>query len=207
MRIHLKMYRMLLRLYPAGFRDEYRAPLERQFRDDYADAVHTTGVGRLWLRVAMDFARSMPRQLIEQIRQDARHALRGWRRHPLAVAFAIATMAAGIGGSTGVFSVLNAVLLRSLPFGDADRLAAVLHFSPNAQNSEEFRSWYEQSAYLEDAARFSGMDSPISCSVAPWLAPTRSESGRRSAPAERVSCSNSSRRACCCRAPGPCSVW
>ena len=55
-------------------------------------------------------------QLTREIAQDARHALRVWRRRPLHTAFAIAVLAIAIGANTGVFSVLNALLLRALPF-------------------------------------------------------------------------------------------
>ena len=65
----------------------------------------------------------MPSQLAREIAQDTRHALRLWRRRPLTTGFAIAALAIAIGANTGVFSVLNALLLRSLPFHEADRLA------------------------------------------------------------------------------------
>ena len=49
---------------------------------------------------------------------------------PWHTAFAILALAIGIGANTGVFSVVNALLLRSLPFRDADRLAALQVFFP-----------------------------------------------------------------------------
>jgi putative ABC transport system permease protein len=48
--------------------------------------------------------------------QDVRYALRLWTSRPWQTGFAIAALAIGIGSNTGVFSVVNALLLRSLPF-------------------------------------------------------------------------------------------
>jgi hypothetical protein len=54
-----------------------------------------------------------------------RHALRQLRESPGFAATAILTLALGIGSSTAIFAVLDAVLLEPLPFPHADRLVAV----------------------------------------------------------------------------------
>ena len=54
---------------------------------------------------------------------DIQLALRGLRRHPAFAIAAIATLALGIGANTAVFSVVHGVLLRPLPYPDADRVA------------------------------------------------------------------------------------
>ena len=56
---------------------------------------------------------------------DVRSALRSIRHHPAFALTAMATLALGIGATTAVFSVVNAVLLRSLPYADADRVVIV----------------------------------------------------------------------------------
>jgi hypothetical protein len=57
--------------------------------------------------------------------RDLLHAVRGLRKVPTFTPTSIVTIALGIGASTAIFSVVNAVLLRSLPYRDAGRLALI----------------------------------------------------------------------------------
>ena len=57
--------------------------------------------------------------------RDVRYGLRQVRRNPAFSAIAIATLALGIGGITAMFSVVDAVLIRPLPYTDADRLVMI----------------------------------------------------------------------------------
>ena len=65
------------------------------------------------------------RELIESVWNDLRVTARGVRLRPGYAAIVIATLALGIGANTAVFSVLDSVLLRGLPFPHADRLVTV----------------------------------------------------------------------------------
>jgi predicted permease len=65
----------------------------------------------------------------ESIAQDIRYSLRTMARSPAFTAVTIFTLALGIGASTAIFSLINAVLLRSLPYGNSSRL--VYLYTPN----------------------------------------------------------------------------
>ena len=90
--------------------------------------------------------------------QDLKYTLRLWAARPWQTAFAVAALAIGIGANTGVFSVLNALLLRSLPFREPDRLVLFHEFFPPHDSAKEFHEWRQQSAYLADAALFEEND-------------------------------------------------
>ena len=144
----VRLYRRLLNLYPAGFRENYAAAMERAFRDELRESHGAF----LWLRLLADLAVSLPAQFARELAQDARHTLRLWAAHPWHTAFAILALAIGIGANTGIFSVVNALLLRSLPFRDAERLASLDLFFPPHDSPQHFHDWRTHSDYLADAA-------------------------------------------------------
>jgi putative ABC transport system permease protein len=59
------------------------------------------------------------------VAQDVRYALRGFRRNPVFTIAVVATLAVGIGATTAVFSVVDRILFRSLPYAHDDRLVSV----------------------------------------------------------------------------------
>lgn len=74
--------------------------------------------------------------LVQDLRADARHTFRGFRRSPVFAAVAILTLGLGIGGTTAIFSVVNGVILKPLPFPDPHRLVAVHHSMPGVGADE-----------------------------------------------------------------------
>ena len=62
---------------------------------------------------------------IEALVQDFRYAVRGFRKSPGFTLVAVLTLAIGIGATTAVFTVINGILFRPLPYPDQDRLVAV----------------------------------------------------------------------------------
>jgi hypothetical protein len=64
-------------------------------------------------------------ETLDVLKQDAIYALRLMRAHPTFTAAIMLTLALGIGATTAVFSVVNSVLLRPLPFRDSDRIVLI----------------------------------------------------------------------------------
>jgi putative ABC transport system permease protein len=92
--------------------------------------------------------------------QDLRYGFRMLVKNPAFTLIAILALALGIGANTAIFSVVNAVLLRPLPFADADRLV-YLQAVNNAQgitrsniSPPDFEDWKNQSQSFQDMAAF-----------------------------------------------------
>ncbi|MGH9330250.1 MAG: ABC transporter permease [Vicinamibacterales bacterium] len=71
---------------------------------------------------------------LEDLRRDTHNAVRALGRNPAFTTVAVLTLALGIGANTAIFSVLNSVLLRPLPYEDGDRLVG-LYFHQPAEES------------------------------------------------------------------------
>jgi len=64
-------------------------------------------------------------EFVHQFQQDVSYGVRTLRRAPLFTTIAVLTLAIGIGASTAIFSVVHAVLLRSLPYSESDRVTVI----------------------------------------------------------------------------------
>lgn len=148
-----RLYRLLLRLYPARFREEYAASLQLQFQDDYRGVRGRPALLVFWARMLFDLAVSIPTQIVHEVSQDVRTSARVYRRRPLATGLAVIALAMAIGVTTGVFSVLNGVLFRSLPFREPERLVQIWMFRFRDQG--EVKDWGNHSTYLAEAAETS----------------------------------------------------
>ena len=86
---------------------------------------------------------------LEQRLKDIRYGARNLMRTPGFTAIALLTLALGIGANTAVFSVVNAVLLRSLAYKDPDRLVTLLHNGTNPVSPANYLDWRDQSSSFE----------------------------------------------------------
>ena len=104
------------RLFPLEFRGDFGDNMSADFRDQQPDALRRPGsMRRLWARTILDLLRRAPREHLDVLSRDASYAVPCARRHPLASATAILSLAIGIGLNSAVYSVVSGVLWRSLP--------------------------------------------------------------------------------------------
>lgn len=133
-------YRVLLRLLPRSFRDEFEDEMTQVFLEQHR---RSTGPGRLWLwleTIAAIVVLSL-RLRLDQTRVDLRHAVRGLLRQKTFTLTAVTTLALALGPATAVFSVLQGVVLDPLPGADLDRVVYAWVTNPE-RNRREF-PWSE----------------------------------------------------------------
>src|ERR1051326_3712077 len=81
--------------------------------------------------------------------QDVRFALRGMVKARAVTAVALVTLAVGIGANTAIFSIVNAVLLRPLPFRNPGQLVQIFADLPGVEHPERFGFWGVARSYFE----------------------------------------------------------
>jgi putative ABC transport system permease protein len=98
--------------------------------------------------------------IFEVLVQDIRYGVRMLAKHKAFTSIAVITLALGIGANTAIFSVVNELLLRPLPYHDAERIVTVWEVSPrgrhqNSTSRANFRAWREQTTSFNYMAAFS----------------------------------------------------
>ncbi|MGD8359984.1 MAG: ABC transporter permease [Gemmatimonadota bacterium] len=171
-RVGRRILDALMRLLPPGFREQYGDEM-RWAQERRLEAASREGrpVGA-WVRELGDLVRTCLREwagavgdlrhpspatggrgggvrayTLRSFPQDVRLALRGLRRNPGFAAVCIAMLAVGIGANTAIFSVVDAVLLRSLPYEGGNRLGIV--WTRSASSDETLREWVSYPDYSE----------------------------------------------------------
>lgn len=124
-RLSTRAFHALLAFYPAAFRDEYGRELSLVFADRYRDATGPWDRVRLWCEAFVGILTEAPKEHTRMILQDLRYAVRSLRQHALVSTTIVVTLGLGIGANTAVFSLLNTVMLRTLPLPDAGDLLTV----------------------------------------------------------------------------------
>jgi predicted permease len=150
----------LLRAYPRTFRDRYGHEVRDAFWEERAQPRYAgiRGGARFWIDMTMDTVhaasrlrrpggrvrsavrsvRPVRRERMQQLLHDLRFAVRLARRSPLASLVIVLSLALGIGGTTLVVSVADALVFRPFRLPDADRLVVVGATFPKSDMGERF---------------------------------------------------------------------
>src|SRR5206468_4082103 len=187
----------LVRLYPRSFRAAVGGDLADAIADTLS-ARRRDGVPRsrsvlraaadtlrnaplVWTRAAVDALHHQPpnpategrgeRSMLDKLGKDIRFGLRAWRRRPGLAAIALLTLALGIGVNTAMFSIVNGVLVRALPFRNAERLLLIWGRTPTMPQTiisyvefQEFRhenkTFEEMGLWLTQSVNLTGSGEP-----------------------------------------------
>jgi putative ABC transport system permease protein len=146
----------------ADWRQEWEAELRRRERLlaewDRLDWRNKLELLRRSLSAFWDALCLQPQRWEDEMIQDLRYGVRMLRKNPGFTFVAALTLSLGIGANTAIFSVVNAVLLRSLPYRDPDRLVMVNYSRSRAPNdfalAAEFLEWRDQANSFEQIAAY-----------------------------------------------------
>ena len=96
-------------------------------------------------------------RFLETVLQDLKYGLRSLWKNPAFSAAAVLTLALGIGANTAIFSVVNGVLLQSLPYGGGERLVRLRMDAPAAHIDDAGFSPLEFADYRDQTRSFDGL--------------------------------------------------
>jgi putative ABC transport system permease protein len=142
---------------------ETAANVRRGMSPDEARRVALLTAGGLTASAeAVHDQRGLP--LIESLATDVRYAIRGLRNKPGFALAVVATLALGIGANTAIFTIVNAVVLRPLPYPDPDRILSI-SLSVDGDDRQvvgdkTYKAWRE-SAHSAVVAAYSGVQAAI----------------------------------------------
>ena len=176
----------LLRVYPSSFRRSVGTDLVATYRDRCRDEWMSggwIGLVRYWTRTAISVAKdgmlerlaergrtSTPKskpQRMDSLLQDLHYTIRAFARRPAFFLVALITVALGIGSTTTIYSVVDGVLFRALPYPDADRLVQLGALFPGRVRMSpisllNLRDWQERNTAFESLAAERWVDLDIS---------------------------------------------
>ena len=180
-----RILRWMLHLFPSTFRDRYGEEVI-ELLTSRAKQVHErrvwTGVIRMWAFQAVDLVRSAISErrmergrsmkqrrtsrdpIMTQLWRDLGFTLRSLRRNRMFTTVTVLTLALGVGATTTVFTVVNGVLLKPLPYDSPNRLVGVWHTAPGIgwygnlnQAPATYFTYRDESTVFEDITKTSIM--------------------------------------------------
>jgi predicted permease len=156
----MRAYRLLLRLYPSSFRNEYGEEMCALFAQRRRGS-RTASAIVLWIGAFFDVLGNAAIVHWDILRSDLRYSARTLARARGFAFTAIVTVALGIGATTATFSLADFVLVRPLPFPQPDRLVKVAEKKPGYPRMElappNFRDWKNAAQSFDSWGAFRGL--------------------------------------------------
>ncbi|MGE0463768.1 MAG: ABC transporter permease, partial [Vicinamibacterales bacterium] len=156
----MSWYRAWLRLYPLSFRAEYGDEMAAIFAERWRAARGRRERAALWYEALLDIISSAPAAHADLLKQDVRTSARSLRRSPGYAVAAILVAALGIGATTVAFGLIDHVLVRPLPFPEADRLVKLYQdqsfrgYSRIELSPPNFLDWKREARSFERMAAY-----------------------------------------------------
>lgn len=160
-RIALWLFRLLLRLYPAQFREDYESEVLLVFRREWGNQPGRAAGLWYFLTVSTALLIDAPKEHLAMLKSDLHYALRRSYRNPWFSVVAISTLALGMGVNSALFSVVKPVLLENLPYGHPDKLARVWIRNPKQGFDHDISNWprledWRRASCFKSVAGFTG---------------------------------------------------
>ncbi|MFN0121699.1 MAG: ABC transporter permease, partial [Blastocatellia bacterium] len=175
MKPHLWLIRLIGLIVPMRLRADWRREWEAELRHRETllaewDKLTSRNKLDLWRRslgACKDALLLQPQRWEDEMIQDLRYALRMLRKQPGFTLIAVITLALGIGANTAIFSVVDKVLLRSLPVKEPQQLALVSGETVNPKFQNSIFSYPDYVDYRANNEVFSGLLAYLQTSVRP----------------------------------------
>lgn len=160
----MRLYSALMRLYPASFRTEYAGEMRAILGVRLRETPGSLAKFMVWVDTIADVVVNAAAAHWDILRQDLRYTARTLARSPGFALTAVLVTAVGIGANTAAFSVADFVLLRGLPYADADRLVRVwqsrngVRGSTNQVSAPVYREWKTATRSFEAMGAYYGTE-------------------------------------------------